>query len=182
MKRNLQKGFTLIELMIVVAIIGILAAVALPAYQDYTVRARVTEGLSLAAAPKLAVTETYAANNGTPIAACASPCTAAPTAGGFGYQFTPTKYVSGMSIAAIPAVPVIGSGRVTVNYAAATGAGAMFIGLTPGSGGISTTTGLPTAAMVAGAPVVWGCTVGAAQATPTGGTALYKYVPANCRF
>jgi len=57
--KKTQQGFTLIELMIVVAIIGILAAIAIPAYQDYTIRAKVTEGLNLAGAAKLAVSETY---------------------------------------------------------------------------------------------------------------------------
>ena len=61
-----QKGFTLIELMIVIAIIGILAAIALPAYQDYTKRARVGEALSLAGGAKTAVTEFYSSNNSWP--------------------------------------------------------------------------------------------------------------------
>ena len=64
--RATQQGFTLIELMIVVAIIGILAAVAIPAYQDYTVRAKITEGMSLASAAKIGVTEAF--NNGTALA------------------------------------------------------------------------------------------------------------------
>jgi len=66
--RNVQKGFTLIELMIVVAIIGILAAVALPAYQDYTKRSHVTEGLTLAGGAKTAVTEFYSSKGTWPTA------------------------------------------------------------------------------------------------------------------
>jgi len=57
--KKVQQGFTLIELMIVVAIIGILAAIAIPAYQDYTIRSQVSEGLNLSAAAKAAIAETY---------------------------------------------------------------------------------------------------------------------------
>lgn len=64
--RAVQKGFTLIELMIVVAIIGILAAVALPAYQDYTIRAQVSEVMSLTQGAKVAVSESYQSNGTLP--------------------------------------------------------------------------------------------------------------------
>ena len=66
MLKQVQKGFTLIELMIVVAIIGILAAIALPAYQDYTIRSKVTEGLNLAAAIKADLSSMYA-SDGLPV-------------------------------------------------------------------------------------------------------------------
>ncbi|MBB1075298.1 pilin [Rhodoferax sp. 4810] len=89
MKRSMQKGFTLIELMIVVAIIGILAAVALPAYQDYTTRAKVSEVILMAAPAKLAVSESVSS-----VGALAS-----FTAASSGYAFPgATKYVSGVSI------------------------------------------------------------------------------------
>jgi type IV pilus assembly protein PilA len=64
--KQLQKGFTLIELMIVVAIIGILAAIAIPAYQDYTIRSQVSEGLSLAGAAKAAVAESFSQTGWAP--------------------------------------------------------------------------------------------------------------------
>jgi len=74
MKRSMQKGFTLIELMIVVAIIGILAAVALPAYQDYTKRAKMSEVVLAASACRTAITETYQTGSATTMAADAWGC------------------------------------------------------------------------------------------------------------
>jgi type IV pilus assembly protein PilA len=89
MKRRIQQGFTLIELMIVVAIIGILAAVALPAYQDYTTRAKVSELIVMASPAKLAVAET----------ASSLGLLASVTAANSGYSFPgATKHVSGIAI------------------------------------------------------------------------------------
>ena len=89
MKRSMQKGFTLIELMIVVAIIGILAAVALPAYQDYTIRAKMSEVILAASACRTSVTETYQTTNAASL----------PVGGKWGCESSTatTKYVSTVS-------------------------------------------------------------------------------------
>ena len=184
MKRTMQKGFTLIELMIVVAIIGILAAIALPAYQDYTIRSRVTEGLNLAGAAKLAITETFAARGGVALTGCASPCSVNPPVNDFGYRFTPTKYVTGISIANIAAVPVAGDGRIGIIFNAAVGVPALAITLSPGTTLVPATNAI--GAMASGNNVDWACNTGAAViaagATAKVASDLHKYVPANCRF
>jgi type IV pilus assembly protein PilA len=91
----MQKGFTLIELMIVVAIIGILAAIAIPAYQDYTIRAQATEGLNLAGSVKAAVAESFANTGKWPATLVEAGITAAD-----GTTATPPsgKYVTGITI------------------------------------------------------------------------------------
>jgi type IV pilus assembly protein PilA len=166
MKRNAaQKGFTLIELMIVVAIIGILAAVALPAYQDYTVRAKVSEGMVLASSAKQSVIDNAA--NSKPYDAGFTAISAASGA---------TKNVSGLVIDNA-------TGQVTVTYTLAAGNGTLI--LRPYTGIPTTPVALPSSATAGYAPpsenIKWACGAVGAAAPAVAGTLLAKFAPSECR-
>ena len=175
MLKQTQKGFTLIELMIVVAIIGILAAIALPAYQDYTIRAKVSEGVISASSAKATVSEAFQTDGLTGVNAAAAAWNATQTA---------SKYVNN--------VTVVNGGVVTVSIRAAGGNG-MPTGL-QGQTLVfvphvnNGTAPVALAANSTGA-IDWACrsstrATSDARGFPTGGATgnlLAKYAPSECR-
>jgi type IV pilus assembly protein PilA len=157
MLKQAQKGFTLIELMIVVAIIGILAAVAIPAYQDYTVRAKVTEGLSLASGLKVTIADNasngIALNNNTPGVAPAP-------------AFTATRNVATLVVGV--------NGEITVGMRPTAGNGTLVLAPRDGAGPL-------IAGTIPVNPITWNCN--AAGSTKGGGVGSIqaKFAPAECR-
>lgn len=168
-----QSGFTLTELMIVVAIVGILATVAMPAYRNYTIRAQVVEGLNLATAAKNAVVDTFSSTTADSIAAYTG--TGPAPAGSYGYSYTAGSIVSAISIVGIAdtSAPVAGEAVIFVNFAAPISTSVPALTLESGSGTIGAD-GSPTGTLNAEAPIIWGCRVNT--------VAQFPFVPTNCRF
>jgi type IV pilus assembly protein PilA len=170
MFKKMQKGFTLIELMIVVAIIGILAAIAIPAYQDYTVRSKVTEGLSVADAEKTAIAEGFQSNDVQGVKTASTQLAANPVV---------TKYVSGITIGTAAGT----LGVITVTFQNVAQIAGKTVVLTPFAG-------VPAALLASGAQgaIDWACastSSGTATALGLGaavkGTISPRYAPTQCK-
>lgn len=153
MQKQMQQGFTLIELMIVVAIVGILAAIAIPAYQDYTVRAKVTEGLTMADAAKAAIAESAITNNSFPSTA----------SGGTYFTSSSTTNVSGIAYNLNGSNGIV---SVTMNNV--------------GGSIDSTHNAFSLIGTLASGGVTWTCSAGGGT-NGTTNPIPSKYLPANCR-
>ena len=179
--KRVQQGFTLIELMIVVAIIGILAAVALPAYQDYTVRAKVSEGLVLSEGVKVGVSESYAADGLVGLAAYETQIAA---------NIPASKYVTSITLGA-------GTGVMTVNLNAANigtiaaAANSLVLSpfVVPGGAAAPVTLAAAAAGNITGS-IDWVCSSvthatatarNAAYAGAANGTLLARFAPSECK-
>jgi type IV pilus assembly protein PilA len=167
-----QQGFTLIELMIVVAIIGILAAIAIPAYQDYTIRAQVSEGMNLAAAAKAAVAEDFLNEGAAPVNRTDAGMTATATD-------TQGKYVASVEVA---------NGTIVITYGNEANAqiAGETLGLTPyESVDLSVIWKCGGAPVPAGANGLMGASGAVNVAVVNNGTlagaAFQQYLPSACR-
>ncbi len=168
---KMQKGFTLIELMIVIAIIGILAAIAIPQYQDYVTRSKITEGFNLAAPAKTALAETYQSLGRTP--------TGTNAAGGNSWGLPTAASITGHYVSGVllNGTPTGGGPTITVTYNTQVGGGvisgnAVVLTADTGSGSIAWACGYQTV-------TANGKTVGSASGNGT--TVPAKFLPANCR-